>query len=203
MVFALLQYKSMYCRVFVNKKFWILTSRVLNYQTSADFIDHCYYFCTLKDFNKKSQTLFPFLSDCPHYIPFIHFLLSSLSLFHGVFFFHSPHYLSFLVFLPLSPSYMCEYSSACIYVSTCVCGRGREQDFWLEEEVREIEISEREGKKQREKQSIYWNKTCCFNLIDKGRLLTTFYLKADYSSFLQSIIPKVLQTLLNEMMNYI
>lgn len=155
MVFALLQYKSMYCRVFVNKKFWILTSRVLNYQTSADFIDHCYYFCTLKDFNKKSQTLFPFLSDCPHYIPFIHFLLSSLSLFHGVFFFHSPHYLSFLVFLPLSPSYMCEYSSACIYVSTCVCGRGREQDFWLEEEVREIEISEREGKKHRERSKAF------------------------------------------------
>ena len=133
--------------------FQFLTSRVLNYQTSADFIDHCYYFCTLGDFNKKSQTLFPFLSDGPHYIPFIHFLLSSLSLFSGVFFFHSPHYLSFLVFLPLSPLYMCEYSSACIYVSTCVCGRGREQDFWLEEEVREIEISEREGKKHREREA--------------------------------------------------
>lgn len=99
--------------------FQFLTSRVLNYQTSADFIDHCYYFCTLGDFNKKSQTLFPFLSDGPHYIPFIHFLLSSLSLLWRVFL-----SLSTLSLIPsLSPplSFVHVRIQQCLYLCVYVC----------------------------------------------------------------------------------
>lgn len=79
-------------------------------------------------------------------------------------------------FLPLSPPYLREYSTVCIYVSVCVW-EGSSFAGWRRRW--EKEKAAREGKTystHTEKQSIYWNKTCCFHLTDKGRLLTTYFI---------------------------
>ena len=96
---------------------------------------------------KSTQALLFILIS--HYIPFFYLLLSSPSLFPGVL--ASLFKLSLLLGLSPPPSsYLCEHSSVCICVCVCVCvwEEGGEQHLWLEEEVREKEVTE--GKRERE-----------------------------------------------------
>lgn len=118
---------------------------------SPDFID----FWTLVPFNEKhsSPPFFPFYL-ISHYIPFLYFLLSSVSLPWCVFI--SLSTLSLIPSLSPPPSLLHTCVNIVVSVSLCLCVCvGGVQHCWLEEEeeeVREEEKEAREGKKHRDRE---------------------------------------------------
>lgn len=98
--------------------------------------------------------------------------------FSSLVFFLSPYLILF------SPSFLCDCSSVCV----CVGVEESSYAGWGRRWERKKKKRKRDRNTQRGKQSIYWNKTCCFKLIDKGRLLASSYFRAVYALFLQSIL---------------